>query len=327
MDSGTHIVMGVTLGALATLDPGIGISDTAILGVTIATVLGSKAPDIDTVFKLHNNARYIQHHRGPTHSVPAVLFWTLLISFSVHLFFSDMSYFHLLLWTFIAVFLHVFTDIFNAYGTQALRPFSNKWIALGVIGTFDPALFTIHATAIALFFLLPTPSGVIALWAYGLSIFYYFIRLFMHYRLKAKIRILIPGARVINITPSIHLLKYHVAVITKDTSYIVKVNGKHMKIVDTFKQQPLPHTPVIEAALKDQNVISFLTFSPHFRYNITKFDTYTEVRFMDLRYYSGDRYPFVAIVKLDSSLNILSSFTGWVFKEEKLQKKLGHKLK
>ena len=49
---------------------------------------------------------------------------------------------------FLAVFLHVFVDIFNSYGTQALRPFSNKWVAIGVINTFDPIIFILHAIAI-----------------------------------------------------------------------------------------------------------------------------------------------------------------------------------
>ncbi len=29
-------------------------------------------------------------------------------------------------------------------GTQALRPFTNKWLTLGIINTFDPIIFTIH---------------------------------------------------------------------------------------------------------------------------------------------------------------------------------------
>ena len=48
------------------------------------------------------------------------------------------------------MFLHVFVDIFNAYGTQALRPFSKKWVALGVINTFDPFIFGIHCIGILL---------------------------------------------------------------------------------------------------------------------------------------------------------------------------------
>ncbi|MGM9988748.1 MAG: metal-dependent hydrolase [Bacillaceae bacterium] len=322
MDSATHIVMGVTLGALATLDPTLATIPAVPEGIILATVLGSTAPDIDTIFKLNNNAQYIRNHRGRTHSVPAVILWTILITFVVHLFFSTIPFFHLLFWTFFAVFLHVFTDVFNAYGTQALRPFSNKWIAFGIIGTFDITIFTIHAGAIALFFLLSVSIGKIALYAYLLTIIYYFIRLKMHYDVKRRIKILVPTARVINVTPAVHPLKYHVAAICKHETYIIKVHYKKINIVDAFIPKPLPNNEIMNAALKDRNVIAFLTFSPHYQYDITRYTNHTEVRFMDLRYYSDNRYPFVAIVQLDDNFKIIDSYTGWVFKEQKLRKKL-----
>jgi inner membrane protein len=53
-----------------------------------------------------------------------------------------------------------------------------------------------------------------------------------------------------------------------------------------------------------------------------EFDDHYEVRFIDLRYRSNGHYPFVAVVKLDLNLNILSSYTGWIYSEEKLRKKL-----
>lgn len=65
------------------------------------------------------------------------------------LFYPEANLLHLWLWTFAAVALHVFVDIFNAYGTQAIRPFSRKWVALGLINTFDPFIFVSHLIAIA----------------------------------------------------------------------------------------------------------------------------------------------------------------------------------
>lgn len=50
--------------------------------------------------------------------------------------FSQTNPLHVWLWAQLAVFLHVFVDIFNSYGTQALRPITNKWIQLSVINTF-----------------------------------------------------------------------------------------------------------------------------------------------------------------------------------------------
>ena len=144
MDTGTHIVMGIALGGLATLDPAVASSHATATSVLIATIAGSQIPDIDTVLKLRNNAIYIRNHRGITHSIPAVILWPLLILALVYPFFPTANVLHLWAWTFAAVFIHVFVDIFNAYGTQALRPFTTKWVALGVINTFDPIIFGIH---------------------------------------------------------------------------------------------------------------------------------------------------------------------------------------
>ena len=80
MDTGTHFVMGIALGGLAAIDPVISDSSVTAQAVMLGTILGSQAPDIDTVLKLKNNAVYIRNHRGITHSLPAVLLWPLLIS-------------------------------------------------------------------------------------------------------------------------------------------------------------------------------------------------------------------------------------------------------
>ncbi len=141
MDSGTHFVMGIALGGLALADPVVANHSMTFTAVMAGTIIGSQAPDVDTVLKLRNNAIYIRHHRGITHSLPAVALWPILITAVLSFIIQDANVFHLWLWTFLAVALHVFVDIFNAYGTQAIRPFSRKWVALGVINTFDPIIF------------------------------------------------------------------------------------------------------------------------------------------------------------------------------------------
>ncbi|WP_249685953.1 metal-dependent hydrolase, partial [Bacillus velezensis] len=74
---------------------------------------------------------YIRHHYSKTHSLPAVFIWPILITVVLSLILQDVNVYHLWLWTLLAVGLHVFVDIFNAYGTQAIRPFSKKLVALG----------------------------------------------------------------------------------------------------------------------------------------------------------------------------------------------------
>lgn len=51
-------------------------------------------------------------------------------------------------------------------------------------------------------------------------------------------------------------------------------------------------------------------------------DNIYEVRFIDLRYLKNDHYSFVAIAHLDKDMHITHSYTGWVFSEQKLMKKL-----
>ncbi|GGE78340.1 metal-dependent hydrolase [Priestia taiwanensis] len=322
MDTATHFVMGVTIGGVATLDPAIAASPTSVQGIMIAAIVASQVPDIDTILKLQNNAKYIRNHRGITHSIPAVLSWSILVSLLVAFFFPTMPFLHLWLWTLLAVVLHVVVDIFNAYGTQALRPFSNKWIALGVINTFDPIIFSIHAVASA-FILFRVNVGPIALTAYILTIAYYIIRIFQKQRLVARIHAKFPNVEHISVSPAISLRQYHIAIVSKSHYYVGKSVRKKLILLDTFERVPIPNNDIIHAARKDENIAAFLSFSPVYRWDIFEYDDSYEVRFIDLRYRTKDsHYPFVAIVHLDKELRTLNSYTGWIFSEEKLKKKL-----
>jgi len=150
MDSGTHLVFGLGLGGLALTDPVISSHPYGPVAVLIGTVLGSQAPDADTVLRFKSNADYIRNHRGLSHSLPALACWAALLTLILSLAFRTVPWTHLLLWILIAVLVHVATDLFNSYGTQAFRPFTRKWIAWNVIHIFDPAIFLSHLAAILL---------------------------------------------------------------------------------------------------------------------------------------------------------------------------------
>ena len=78
-------------------------------------------------------------------------------------------------------------------------------------------------------------------------------------------------------------------------------------------------------ARKNTDLQSFLEFSKIHTYTVTRLNGMIEYRFTNLRYFSKDIYPFVAVVIVDEVSNeVLSSFTGWVFSEESLQKKLAY---
>lgn len=321
MDTGTHIVMGVALGGLATLDPVVS-SDPALFHAVLAgTIIGSHAPDFDTVLKLKNNATYIRNHRGATHSLPAVITWGLLIAGIIYLFAPQVNLLHLWLWTSLAVIIHVLVDIFNAYGTQAYRPFTNNWIAYGFINTFDPYIFFLHVAGIGAWVLGANP-GYTWLIIYTV-IFLYYIKRYMDKReIVKKIHGYLPNIEQIATSPTIKQNIWRVAVTTKDKFYVGSVENGHIEIVDEFKKVPLPKSTLMTLAKKDRNISAFLSFSPIYRWEINDFDDFTEIRFIDLRYRSKEYYPFVAVVQIDDNMRIMSSYTGWIFSEQKLQSKL-----
>lgn len=322
MDTGTHVVMGLALGGLSTLDPIVAGSAATATSVFIGTIIGSQAPDIDTVLKLKNNAVYIRNHRGVTHSIPAVLLWPLIIIACIYPFFTGANLLHLWAWTFFAVFLHVFVDIFNAYGTQALRPFSSKWLALGIINTFDPFIFGLHVAGLLLWLFGANP-GYTFLGIYALLFSYYIIRFMAQRKVLNEVKKLIPDASDIIIAPTMRFNQWRLAIMTKHQFFVGRAHNNEVNIIDQFNRVPVPDSPVLEAAKTDKNLSAFLSFSPVYRWELDEYDDYYEVRFIDLRYRSkGDHYPFVAVVQLDTELNILQSYTGWIFSEEKLRKKL-----
>jgi inner membrane protein len=313
--------MGIALGGLATLDPAVGTDPVTAQAVMIGAIAGSQAPDLDTVLKFRNNAKYIRNHRGITHSIPAVILWSVLITALLYWIIPRADLLHLAVWTSVAVVLHVFVDIFNAYGTQALRPISKKWIALGMINTFDPILFLIYTAGIVVW-IFGIPAGYTFLTVFIVAFGYYILRFIMKRRIVHKIHEKYGDVEKIIISPTMKFRKWRIAIISKNHYYVGRSLNNELTILDEYDRVPVPQTDVIQAAEQDENISAFLSFSPVYRWEVDEYTDHYEVKFIDLRYRSKGHYPFVAIVQLDQDLNIVSSYTGWIFSEEKLRKKL-----
>lgn len=321
LDTGTHIVMGVAISGIALADPNIAANTPTMYAAVGGIMIGSLIPDIDTVLKLKNNAVYIRHHRGITHSMPAVLLWPILLTILLSLFLPGANFLHVWAWTFLAVFLHVFVDIFNAYGTQALRPLSQKWVAIGVINTFDPVIFVLHVLAIALWSFNFNPLYIF-ISLYIIIFFYYLLRFAVKGAVKNAVSNRLPDATEIIISPTIRFFQWRVVASSDKYHYVGRAYGRAITIYDRFDREPIPDFPEVLVALEDPNVKSFIDFSPIYRWEITKIKDICEVRLIDLRYRSNDYYPFVAVAHVDTDLNVVNSYTGWIFSEEKLNKKL-----
>ena len=313
--------MGVALSGLALADP-VTANPTTYTAIVAAVMLGSQAPDIDTVLKLRNNAVYIRNHRGVTHSIPAVLLWPIAITAVLYMLLPTMNVLHVWLWAFLAVFLHVFVDIFNAYGTQALRPFSNQWVALGVINTFDPFIFTAHCIGILLWALGANPIITFSV-MYLIIIGYYIVRFAVQNAIKTAVAHTLQDEELIIVAPTMRFWYWRIAARSKTHYYVGRAYGRSITIYDKFPIEPIPKTPIVEVALADTNLSAFTSFSSIYRWDISELENgLTEVRLIDLRYRSNERYPFVAIAHVTEDAKVVSSYTGWIYKEDKLQHKL-----
>ncbi|HLS66021.1 MAG TPA: metal-dependent hydrolase [Pseudogracilibacillus sp.] len=321
MDTGTHIAMGVALGGLATIDPVVASDQTLFHAVFVGTVAGSLAPDFDTVLKLKNNATYIRNHRGFTHSIPMVIFWGLFISAVIYFLIPEISFLHLWLWTFLAVILHVVVDIFNAYGTQALRPLNHKWIALGFINTFDPYIFLLLIGGIIAWFLGANPVTTFLI-IFFVIVLYYVKRYLDQREIVKKVYEYFPSTEQVVTSPTLKQNYWRIAITTADRFYVGTVENGHIQLMDEFERIPLPDAEVMNVAKQDKNIAAFLSFSPVYRWEISEYDGYTEVRFFDLRYRNKGYYPFVAVAQINRENEITNSYTGWIFSEQTLQKKL-----
>lgn len=321
MDTATHIAMGVAIGGLATIDPNVQNNPALFQAVFIGAIIGSHAPDFDTFFKFKDNATYIRHHRGLSHSPFAVLFWSILITFMISLFYTGIPYINLWFWILISVLLHVVTDIFNAYGTQALKPFVNKWIAFGFINTFDPFIFFIFVAGSIAWLLGADPRHTFAI-VFFVLVLYYIKRYYDKREITNILYDYFDHVEKIITQPTIKHNFWRIVVETDTHYYVAEADDGQIYIEDQFVKKPLPNTQEFNLAMHDPNVSAFVNFSPIYRYEIEKHADYTEIRFIDLRYRSRGRYPFVAVVTIDHNYNILNSYTGWIYSENKLQKKL-----
>ncbi len=325
MDTSTHFVTGISIAGLAHIDPIIATNPSFAQLVLIGTLIGSQAPDFDGISKFFGNASYIRNHRGINHSIPAILLWTTIISLTIYLLFKPPYFYHLWVWVFASVFFHVFLDVFNTYGTQALRPFTAKWIALNILNIFDPFIFITHSLGIIFWVLQWYKPSTIFSSIYLITILYFIWRSWTHYNIKNKLTIKYQLTKHITLLPTIYWSLWNIIEETDHSYRIGIVRKSQLEWIDIKTKQKLH--PSILASKNDPKVKALLYFTK-FAFPIYKQTAYGyEVRWIDLRYRFNNHYPFNTIVLLDDSLHIINSYIGWVYNEHFLHKKVQSLLK
>jgi inner membrane protein len=321
MDTSTHITMGFGLAGLAYIDPAVASNPELAHAILIGAVVGSNAPDFDYVIKLFKgNGMYTEHHRGASHSIPALFIWTFIISSVISLFFSNITFLPLLYWTFLAVILHVGFDIMNAYGTQAGRPFTKKWLSLNFIPLFDPIIILIHVIGFILWLTNFSP-GIVFFYGYFILAIYLTIRFFVSLEKKRDIMKATNNTGEMTIIPTMWMHKWDIVHETESTYQVGSIHGKNINWIHQFDKADFS-CEIINVSLTDKNVQHFLANSKHT--HVLHFPTPSgfDVQWIDLRFRNKEHYPYMAIIKLDRAQNIIASYTGWVHNTRRLDEKL-----
>lgn len=144
MDSITHTLFGLAL--YGTVDKSNFDSRTKKAYLTTA-VGASLIPDIDVISQVWDTeGLYQMWHRGITHSIFLTPLWALFFYLIAILLFKikDKRIFFL---AWLAVFIHNTSDLFNAWGTGYLEPFSSIRITFGTIPIVDLIFWIILAVA------------------------------------------------------------------------------------------------------------------------------------------------------------------------------------
>lgn len=309
MDTTSHIVVGLGLGMLAQLDPNVANSSSLANAVLLGTVMGSNVPDLDFAYKLKGNGSYFRNHRGWSHSLPALPLWGLIVASGIYLFFPDISFLQLFLWTLIAVILHVFMDLFNVYGTQAALPFSNKWISFDSIPLFDPFIVFLHGVG---FVFLPFfSSGLVFLFVYIIMLLYIALRTIISISIRKHLLIFFQNAQNIKLIPYTSLWSWGVLIETNDDFLFGVYSRGKIEIEHTLsKRTEFPK--LIMDTLSEQPIADFLSSTNYaYPFVIVKKNGYF-VYWKDLRFRKYKSFPCLTITFISQDLKSKSSYIGWL---------------
>ncbi|OXM87905.1 metal-dependent hydrolase [Paenibacillus rigui] len=310
MDTGSHLLFGATLAGAAMIDPMVSSQPELFHAILAATMVGSHAPDLDTMARIKGYPTYIRIHRGFTHSLPALVLWPLLLTPPIAAGFGVWEHaVHVFVWCLIAVMLHVFMDWFNVYGVQCFRPFSSKWQHLDVLALFEPFLFGLHALGIGLWCLTSLPPGPLFLIIYGLTFAYIAFRTWLHGRAVSLVRRTVGEAGVYHVLPGLHWFRWQFVVETESYFCTGTLQGKRLFVQERYGKEADPL--VVEATKTTDGVRAFLYFAQRVYVRCKERNNGYVVEWRDVRFWHKNELPFGVDVELDSNLNVVHTSFGW----------------
>ena len=316
MDTVSHLLFGATLAGMAHLQPEVAADPALSAAILTAALIGSHAPDFDSALRLKGPDAYVKHHRGFSHSIPALLVWPLLIGGPSSWLWGAGEHAALVCaWTFAAVVLHVLFDLTNAYGVQCLWPFRRKWLHLDALCLTDIALVLLHGIAAGGWALgVWADPGAVCLAAWVATAVYAVWRTVHHAIVVRRVKRRFGRPLAVHVLPGLWWFNWQY-VVQADTGefHLGVIQGRRMLPFDTLpKPQDAEEHACVRVSRGTANVQALLRFAKRV---YVKWQAQQDGGFLvtwtDLRFWRDKDWPFRAEVRLDDKLNVVEQRIGW----------------
>jgi inner membrane protein len=299
MDPITHGVIGAALSAFSQ-EP-VSLTNP----MTIGAMLGAMSPDLDVVVRLYKDEMvYLKSHRGFSHSLPALVVYSALITAGISFFFPAMAVLQVFGFTLLGALSHTLFDILNSYGAQLFR----KKIKANLLSLYDPFI-----SLMALYLILnrdhtPFTLGMTALAFFGYLGLRYAMKRFSAGRVLKRYHDLQPSK--ITMLPS--LKAFHKWDFVLETACGQTV-GKYdplksaVEVVEKFMFED-DQDHFLDVFNRTNVGEYFKDFTPN--YHIVKLEEAERIilKIIDLRYHFRDEFMHHATIHLDKELNVLHSY-------------------
>ncbi|WP_079909101.1 metal-dependent hydrolase [Paenibacillus sp. 32352] len=312
MDTASHLLFGATLGGLALLDPVVVQHPVLAHAIMTVTLIGSHAPDFDSIARLKSYTAYIRTHRGITHSLSALFIWPLLLSVPIASYFHVWTYVPLLFsWAMAAVVFHVLLDWFNVYGVQCFRPLSNKWKHLDVLSLFEPFLFVIHSAGVIMWSVTGTTgeTGWLFLGIYIITFMYILMRAYQHGRAVRQAEQILGERGACQVLPTWRWSRWQIVTETEKHFFTGVLERGVLDIHDIYEKRP--SDTIVQATLAADGVQAFLYFAQRVLVRCKEENDGYLVEWRDVRFWYNHKLPFGVDVQLDRNLNVVNHTLGW----------------
>jgi inner membrane protein len=301
LDPLTHGVIGLAISTFSGTPVGV------MNPITLGCSIGAMAPDIDVVMKfIWDDKVYLKHHRGFSHTMPALLGLSGIITGVLYMMFPGSALMDIFLWTMIGALSHTMFDILNSYGAR-LIPFVKRKFKLNLLMLYDPVV-----TFLALVLIFKSQKSLMV---YGTSvtifIVYLFARLLMRKRAeKAIIKNFAHGYKIISLDVLPALMAFHkwnFVLSTNSHSIAGQVNilNKRIEIRKKLRREDKDLVKIFKGSNAGQY---FTSLSPNYHVTKTSYEGGMILEGIDLRYFMKNNFMHHATVIIDENQNILESF-------------------